>query len=943
MKLQFHITILFLVFCNISLSAQVVYTDPYFPKLNQAVTIYFDATQGSGGLKDCNCDVYLHTGVITNASTSQSDWKNVVTTWGQANAAWKMTKVSGQSNLYSYTISPSIRQYYGIGTGVIVQNMAFVFRNANGSKEGKDVGNKDILYPIYADNLPFTGLLINPTNQALVKAIGETIPIRFVTSENATITLTDNGNQLTQVNGTLLNYTLQVNSTGTHTVAVQATAGQNMQTATFSYAVPSNIPPADPPIGTQAGFTFLENDTKLRLALYAPGKNHVFVIGDFNDWKPNTDFQMTKSVDGNTFWIEIEGLTPGENYTYQYLINGELRIADPYSTLILDSDDDPFIPVETYPNLPAYPKDKTTGNVTLLQPGAPDYQWQTNNFQRSSKENLVIYELLLRDFLARHDYQTLIDTLNYLERLGINAIELMPINEFEGNISWGYNPSYHMALDKYYGPINEFQRFVDECHSRGIAVILDVVFNHAFGQSPLAQLYWDAANNRPAANNPWLNPIAKHPFNVGFDFNHESAATRAYVDRCLRYWLSEFRVDGFRFDLSKGFTQKTTNDDSQFRLYDAGRIATLKHYADVVWSTAPGAYVILEHFAENSEEIELSNYGMMLWGGFNIHNNYLEAAMGYTSNFSDASYKSRGWSQPSLIAYIESHDEERLLYKAKQFGNTAGSYNIKNIPTALRRAELANAFFYTIPGPKMLWQFGELGYDFPINYCPNGTSSEGCRVDPKPIRWDYFSNADRRRLYDVTSDLIYLKTNYEAFSTSDFTLNTANAPKVIHLNHATMDVAVQGNFGVADAQIVNPFQHGGWWYEYFTGDSILVNNPSQSLSFAPGEYRLYTTKKIARPSNMTTSAYEIVKNEFNLSIAPNPTNGVAQVQYNLEESASVKLEVFNLLGQRLQMLANTLQMAGIHQYQVKGLVPGMYLIKLTVGNKIETKQLSVVK
>ena len=91
----------------------------------------------------------------------------------------------------------------------------------------------------------------------------------------------------------------------------------------------------------------------------------------------------------------------------------------------------------------------------------------------------------LRDFIAAHNYKVLADTLQYLKRLGINAIELMPVNEFEGNNSWGYNTSFHMALDKYYGKAIDFKKFIDLCHQNEIAVILDVVFNHAFSQNSL--------------------------------------------------------------------------------------------------------------------------------------------------------------------------------------------------------------------------------------------------------------------------------------------------------------------------------------------------------------------------------------------------------------------------------------------------------------------------
>ena len=110
-----------------------------------------------------------------------------------------------------------------------------------------------------------------------------------------------------------------------------------------------------------------------------------------------------------------------------------------------------------------------------MHPGSPAYNWQNTNFTAPENKNLLIYELLVRDFVQKRNYQTLIDTLGYLDKLGINAIELMPPGEFENNESWGYNPSFHMALDKYYGTPEKFKEFVDSCHGRGIAVIVDMV------------------------------------------------------------------------------------------------------------------------------------------------------------------------------------------------------------------------------------------------------------------------------------------------------------------------------------------------------------------------------------------------------------------------------------------------------------------------------------
>jgi 1,4-alpha-glucan branching enzyme len=175
----------------------------------------------------------------------------------------------------------------------------------------------------------------------------------------------------------------------------------------------------------------------------------------------------------------------------------------------------------------------------------------------------------------------------------------MPVNEFEGNESWGYNPSFYFAADKYYGPAGDLKAFIDACHNRGIAVIIDLVLNHSYGQSPLVQLYFDQGSGKVTADNPWYNVDSPNPvFFWGYDFNHESQATQDFVDRVNRYWLEEFHVDGIRFDFTKGFTN-TSGDGSA---YDPARIAILSRMANEIWSFKEDAYVILEHLAGNQEE-----------------------------------------------------------------------------------------------------------------------------------------------------------------------------------------------------------------------------------------------------------------------------------------------------------------------------------------------------
>ena len=908
-------------------AGQIITADPEIPGVDDEVTITFDAALGTGGLANCNCDVYIHTGLITDASASGADWKHVVTEWGLAKPEWKMTRVAGENNKYRFRISPSVREFYGVGPGEEVRRLAFVFRDADGSREGKDDGGQDIYYDLFSGTIQ----LRSPAEKNLVRNLGEGILVSAVSQSPATFSVREDGILLARQNGTELNYEILADDPGKHFVEVTAENESEQRVFTFEYV-------ALAPASTEPGIVLI-GDTLMQLALYAPGKESIHVIGSFNDWQASGDFRMTPDADSSTWTIGIGGLSPGQDYTFQYLVDDQLRIADPYSSIVLDPEHDKFIPGITYPGLPAYPSGKTTGIVTLVQPGAPSYEWETENFSPPAEGELVIYELLIRDFLDRHDYSTLIDTLAYLDNLGVNAIELMPVSEFEGNISWGYNPSFHMALDKYYGPINEFKRFVDSCHARGIAVILDVVFNHAFSQSPLAQLYWDAANFRPSPDNPWLNPVARHPFNVGYDFNHESDATRTFVDKVIRYWLGEFRIDGFRFDLSKGLTQRFSADDGAFRAYDAGRIATIKHYADVAWSVNPDAHLLLEHFAEPSEERELSAYGLMVWAGAGLHNEYVEASMGYASDLTGADYRERLFDEPHLVAYMESHDEERMMFKNRNFGNSRPGYNIRDFSTALDRIELASVFFYAVPGPKMLWQFGELGYDFSINYCPDGSIQEGCRVDVKPIRWDYFRDPDRRELYEVVRALTFLKTNYEVFNTTDFLLDVDRDDwKRILLRHEEMDVLALGNFQVEEEKIDPAFPSSGWWYEYFSGDSLEVLSTGGQLTLAPGEYRLYTSAPVKRPDPIVTSRYRLVRDEFRLGVFPNPSAGDATITYSLENSGYVVLEVYNMLGKRLERLVSTRQASGVYTLPLRQKrAPGIYLLKLTVDNRIETE------
>lgn len=917
------IRILFLTFGflgMLNIQAQIVRLSPIFASENDTVVITYDATQGNAALLNLGPpDLYAHTGVITDKSSSNVDWRYVQGNWGTDHAKVKMTYLG--KNIYQ--IKFHIRSFYNVPFGETVQQLAFVFRNKDGSKVGRSVDGTDIYVPLFG-----TGTFIQfttPNDEKTIFDLNDSLSIHAVASQKGLIEIFNDGIFLDSASGNELSFKLSLKKSGNHLLTSKLTASSGSVYNSFSYVVNPTKIIAALPNNIIDGVNYI-NDSSVILSLNAPNKKYVYAIGDFNDWKADVNYFMNNTPDGQRWWIEIKNLTPNYAYGLQYLVDGTIRVADPYSTLVLDPSNDPYVNSATFSNLKSYPTAKTTGIVGVFETGTKAYDWKDQNYKRPDYKKLNIYELLIRDFIASHNYKTLADTLQYLKKMGINAIELMPVNEFEGNNSWGYNTSFHMALDKYYGKAVDFKNFIDLCHQNGIAVILDVVFNHAFSQNSLCQLYWDNANFQPANDNPWLNPTAKHPYNVGYDFNHESAATQYYMDHILAYWLKEFKIDGFRFDLSKGFTQNNTgNDVGAWGNYDARRIALLKRMKSELDKSDPTIYTILEHFADNSEETELANSGFFLWG--NLNHQYNEAAMGYSSDFSWSSYKSRGWNSPRLISYMESHDEERLMYKTLQFGSVNTDYNLKDLNTALKRMELISTFFFAQPGPKMIWQFGELGYDVSIDY--NG------RVGEKPIRWNYYSDEYRRNLYLNYAEMMALRNTYATFSTDNFSINVGGAAKSIQLNHADFNALVLGNFNLKTMDVNATFQNTGWWYEYFSGDSANISNTNTTFSFTAGEYRLYTTKRLSRPENPFLSAERVTKIP-DMLVYPNPFQNKLHISFN--QNSSGKAMIIDPMGKTIKewLFVNQNEIALDNLEQLSD---GIYLLKIENNGQIQFSKL----
>lgn len=944
----------FMFLMAVGSNAQIVTTAPAFPVANQPVTITVDVTGTSLAnftAYDANTNpVYIWTWIRKPGTADVDAPTNINPATPAADPA-KCTRVS--TNVYSITFTPTT---FFNKPAVDMPQIGLKLKTKAWA-DGKQTDVDKFITFTSGFAVQFT----QPSTSSFFVNTSNQIPIVANASQSANLVLKINGSTVASAaNATTLSYNHTVTeTTGSVPVVLEANNGSETKTTSFTYTLRSATVNAPIPTGVKNGINYYADKTKVTLRLWAPGKSSVYVLGDFNDWSILSSYQMKKS--GEYFWLDITGLTDGTEYAFQYLVDESVYIADPYADKILDPEDS-SIPAVTYPNLKAFPtkaiSDKWYFNrVSVLQTGQAPYVWKTTTYQKPAKEKLVVYELHIRDFFGKDqkNYQNLMDTLSYFKRLGINAIELMPITEFNGNESWGYNPTFMFAPDKFYGTKNKLKEFIDKAHQNGIAVIMDIVMNQQDAPNSYLMMDFNFNTFSPNPTNKWFNVKATHPFNVFFDMNHESPYTKSYLDTINYYWLNEYKIDGYRYDLSKGFSSvnycTTTNCDTgpevaAWGAYDASRVAILKRMADKIWSHSPNAYVILEHFAANTEEKELAEYrsnegkGMMLWGNFNGAFNQLTMGFSSGSDIGGLYYANRSFSVPGSIGYMESHDEERLVYRNLQSGNSSGSYNTKIIDTALDRVKAASLIFYSTPGPKMLWQFGELGYDKSINTCADGvTINNSCRTFSKPIKWDYYQDTKRKSLYNFTADVIRLRNTYSVFSQGEASVTQGSGlfkqvsikNKPFTATPATtdqMNVVAAANFDVSVQTSTVNFPHTGTWYEYFSGGAtITIGNVATGIELQPGQYKLYTDVPLSNP----TTGFEESASDL-VNVFPNPTHSKLKVDagtLKITQSRLINLQGSPVIGAQVDS----------ETWDMTNLSSGMYILELKTETQIIRKKI----
>ncbi|MDO5509327.1 MAG: alpha-amylase family glycosyl hydrolase [Weeksellaceae bacterium] len=936
----------FLMFCAATVFAQqqtVSYTvTPEFFEENQQITITIDGASVNEALWGVtNNALYLWAwSYDQNLANSMDSPTNG--TWANSNEANRLTYNSA-NDTYSISFVPTT-----FFNRTNIGRIGFLIKAKNGTGDKK---SQDIFLNVGG----FQMNLHNPqAGSTLQLENGQQIQIQASSSQASTFeVLVNNVVVYTSPAGqTSLNYDYTV--TNTAQITVRATNASN-QSIEYSFnVVVSSVPEvAAMPAYMRQGYTPHPTEAgKAGFAIWAPHKSFVHLIGSFNSYGLSDEYLMKRDTeDNNLFWIEVEGLNNHAEFTYQYRTNDNKRVADPYSELVLSPYDDPWISSATYPNLPEYPAGQDF-EVSYVNQSETAYNWNVSNFEKPAKENLVIYELLVRDFTEEQTWQSLIDKMPYFNGLNINAIELMPIMEFDGNNSWGYNPSFHYALDKAYGTRNKFKEFVDICHQNGIAVILDIALNHATGRNPLVRL-WNIDPDGDgfgtvAPNNPYFNQTATHAYGVFEDFNHQQPMTQYYTKRVIQHWIQEYKIDGFRWDLTKGFTQNcSAGNEACTNAYQQDRVDVLRYYADRQWEADATSYVIFEHLGTDNEEQQWANYrnnegkGILMWNIMNSQYNQNTMGFAENSNIGRAHHMAHGFNIPVAKTYAESHDEERIMFRNLNYGAQSGGYNVRNLETALERQESLGAILFTTPGPKMLWQFGELGYDFSINRCEDGTINNNCRTAPKPVAFtlNYHNQSNRAAVYDTWSKLINLRVNEDVFNTTTYIINSGNLLPRIHVwkeslpSSTLRDVIVVANFTLNSANVAPQFPYTGTWYDLMTNDAYTVSAMSQEVNLPAGQFRIFGN----RPTETLAASDAVAEVENSLVIIQNPVKG-GLLQFDFAVSDRSSYAIYDMSGKLITQ--NSLATQHRHSVNVK-LNSGAYILVVEQNGKIASSKFVV--
>lgn len=537
---------------------------------------------------------------------------------------------------------------------------------------------------------------------------------------------------------------------------------------------------------------------EIEFKLFAPYNKEASLVGCFSNWE---DIPMEKKEDGY-FRTKVE-LEDGV-YQYKFRVRSKswfleadqwVDIVDPYATDI----DDP-----------------TQNGLIRIKDGeqiVDTYVWRHDDTPLPADRELVIYEMHVADFsggeadpLARGKYEHVIEKLDYLVELGVNAIELMPLKEYPGDYSWGYNPRYFFAAESSYGTTAELKNLIDECHGRGIRIIIDGIYNHSEASSPLTQIdhdYWYHHEPRDPDNN-W-GPEFNYEF---YDEKLETYPARKFAGDTVRFWVQEYHLDGIRFDAAR---QIGNYDFMHWIVKEAKSVAGPKPF-----------YTVAEYVPEDTSITNIDGPMDGCWHDSFYHCIIPQLCGDYfdLERLKDViDGKRQGFmGATNVVNYLSNHDHNHVFAEL--------GYREILGEAAFKRAKLGAVILMTAVGVPLIWMGDEFG------------EYKSKTIEQAKIDWTLLGNDSNKGLWEYYKGLIHLRKNNQALYTENIEFFHEDVESKVFAYTRWNDegsrvvVVVNWSENYLAGYSVPHFPANGTWHEW-TGnydvesgdDNILIDLP----------------------------------------------------------------------------------------------------------------------
>ncbi|MCB0281273.1 MAG: T9SS type A sorting domain-containing protein [Calditrichae bacterium] len=713
------------------------------------------------------------------------------------------------------------------------------------------------------------------------------------------------------------------------------TVGENSDSVTFVVQAKSTVLSPLPEYA-EHGVTLpsVSSNDSVTFRLRVPGVNSVALKIAQEGQNPATGdaILMRKDPDSDNWWINLKLSEGGYEYVYQTDLGGSFY--DPWGKWN-----------------GTYGSRFYVGSAGLT---ADDYEWHSVDYEKPEPERLIIYEMNVSETgggyfglsAGQAGFYELSQLMAHFDSLGINAIELMPVMDFgsvgTSGFSWGYDLNSYFALEPSYGTPYDFKALVDSAHTHGIAVLLDVVYNHLNDPGPLWMMQPDFSKNPYFKSNDDLRYNEDQLFFFK-DLDHWTDETQEIVYKSLKMWIDEYRIDGFRYDFTQGIGWDLEEPDYG-----------ILGWADKIDADYDGKiYQIAEHLPESPALIYYSG----LTGGWHdsYHDEVFDEARFKNTTLSDFESKVidlsayPGNDTPSSptkyanrtepVNANNNHDEQSLIYEMTNFQGVS-------MDDAIVRDKLYATLMFTSLGIPMLWE----GQEFAESRGWSGLDGAD-KLSYRPVQWNLLNTDSGTDHFQYYRSLIHQRRDNPALYRGELRkLYKYNTEKVMvwgfEDNVTDKKIMCVVNFSSGSQSITNvPWLSTGTWYSIFDTTAIVIDaNPLPELSIDGFTALVYSNK----PDSIALSIAEplAVPSEFSLSQNyPNPFNPTTTIEYSINKPSEVEIIIYDLQGRRIQSLLNKKQNAGSYSvnFTAENLASGIYYYTFKAGSFIQTRKMVVLK